>query len=479
MNMTYTITQAEQTLQRLVETVNLRWYPRYHLAARAGWINDPNGLVWFDGWYHAFYQHHPYSTQWGPMHWGHARSRDLVRWEHLPVALAPEGAEDKDGCFSGSAVVDGDTLALIYTGHKFEGESNDDASLYQVQCLATSQDGIHFSRQGIVVDTPPGLHHFRDPKVWREAGSWYMIVGARVGETGQVRLYRSDDLRQWQEQGILAEAGEGEGYMWECPDLFTLSGKRVLMFSPQGMAAEGFRNRNLFQSGCIVGTWQPGEPFRRESSFTEMDHGHDFYAPQSFLAPDGRRLVIGWLDMWESPLPEQQDGWAGMLSLPRELSLGADNRLQMRPAKEVESLRGCWFPWPVSTLQNQHARVLGRCEAVEVNLTIDCASSTAEQYGLCLGEGLRIYVDDQMQRLVLERRYPEYGLCGVRSIALDMHASLSLRIFFDSSSVEVFVNDGEACLSSRIYPDADERALSLFASQGLMALSHAGAWSLA
>ena len=188
--MTYTISRAEQVHQTQRQALNLRWYPHYHLAARAGWINDPNGLVWFDGWYHAFYQHHPYSTQWGPMHWGHARSKDLVHWEHLPVALAPEGPEDKDGCFSGSAVVDGDTLALIYTGLKFHGDPGDEANLYQVQCLATSRDGIHFERQGMVVDTPPGMHHFRDPKVWREGDSWYMIVGAREGDTGQVRLYR-------------------------------------------------------------------------------------------------------------------------------------------------------------------------------------------------------------------------------------------------------------------------------------------------
>ncbi|VTM59124.1 glycoside hydrolase family protein 32 [Klebsiella pneumoniae] len=237
--MTYTISRAEQVLQTQRQALNLRWYPHYHLAARAGWINDPNGLVWFDGWYHAFYQHHPYSTQWGPMHWGHARSKDLVHWEHLPVALAPEGPEDKDGCFSGSAVVDGDTLALIYTGHKFHGDPGDEANLYQVQCLATSRDGIHFERQGMVVDTPPGMHHFRDPKVWREGDCWYMIVGAREGDTGQVRLYRSADLRQWQDAGVLDEAESTMGYMWECPDFFTLNGKRVLMFSPQGCRPRG------------------------------------------------------------------------------------------------------------------------------------------------------------------------------------------------------------------------------------------------
>ena len=476
--MTYTISRAEQVLQTQRQALNLRWYPHYHLAARAGWINDPNGLVWFDGWYHAFYQHHPYSTQWGPMHWGHARSKDLVHWEHLPVALAPEGPEDKDGCFSGSAVVDGDTLALIYTGHKFHGDPGDEANLYQVQCLATSRDGIHFERQGMVVDTPPGMHHFRDPKVWREGDSWYMIVGAREGDTGQVRLYRSTDLRQWQDAGVLDEAESTMGYMWECPDFFTLNGKRVLMFSPQGMQAEGFRNRNLFQSGYLIGEWQPGQRFIRHGEFREMDHGHDFYAPQSFATPDGRRIVIGWLDMWESPLPEQQDGWAGMLSLPRELSLSADNRLQMRPAKEVESLRGAWFPWPVSTLNNQQTTMVDNCEAMEVHLRWDCARSSAEQYGLRFGDGLRIYVDAQQQRLVVERHYPQYGLCGTRSVPLTAGADLNLRIFFDSSSVEVFVNDGEACLSSRIYPQVPCRELALFAWSGSAALTEAGAWQL-
>lgn len=476
--MTYSISRAEQALQAAHGALNLRWYPRCHLAARAGWMNDPNGLVWFDGAYHAFYQHHPFSAQWGPMHWGHARSKDLVHWEHLPVALAPQGPEDKDGCFSGSAVVDGDTLALIYTGHCFHGETGDEDNLYQVQCLATSRDGVHFERRGTIVDIPPGIHHFRDPKVWREGDHWYMVVGARIGDTGQVRLYRSPDLRQWHEEGVLDQAEAGMGFMWECPDFFELGGKRVLMFSPQGLAAQGFANRNLFQCGCLVGDWQPGGAFVREGAFTELDHGHDFYAAQSFLTPDGRRIVIGWLAMWESPMPEQQDGWAGQLSLPRELSLGEGNRLQMRPAKEVEALRQAWTPWPARTLKNQQAGLLENAHALEVVLRWECANSTAEQYGLSLGDGLRIYVDAQLQRLVLARHYPQHGLSGTRSIPLAAGAPLSLRLFIDSSSVEVFVNDGEACLSSRIYPDSGCRALALFAWSGDATLSEAGAWQL-
>ena len=476
--MTFSIAHAEQELQKRSATLNPRWYPRYHLAARAGWMNDPNGLVWFDGWYHAFYQHHPYSTQWGPMHWGHARSKDLVHWEHLPVALAPEGQEDKDGCFSGSAVVDGDTLALIYTGHKFHGDPGSDDNLYQVQCLATSRDGIHFERQGQIIDTPAGLHHFRDPKVWREGDTWYLIVGSRVGDTGQVRLYSSADLRQWQEEGVLAEAQEGMGYMWECPDFFTLNGKRILMFSPQGLAAEGYRNRNLFQSGYLIGDWQPGQPFSTDAEFIELDHGHDFYAPQSFLTPDGRRIVIGWLDMWESPMPEQQDGWAGMLSLPREIRLGADNRLQMVPAEEVATLRGSYYPLLAQQLHNQRSHIVDDAEAIELELVWSMKNATAESYGLALGDGLRIAVDTQAQRLTLERRYPQFALEGTRSVALPAGDRLSLRIFIDRSSVEVFVNDGEACLSSRIYPLEGQRELALFASNGRATLHSGGYWPL-
>lgn len=476
--MTYSIANAEHEIQAKCNTLNLRWYPRYHLAARAGWMNDPNGLVWFDGWYHAFYQHHPYSNQWGPMHWGHARSKDLVHWEHLPVAIAPEGPEDRDGCFSGSAVVNGDILALIYTGHKYHGETTNEDELFQVQCLATSRDGIHFERQGIIVDTPPGVHHFRDPKVWREGDYWYLVVGARMGDTGEVRLYCSEDLYQWHEEGVLDKAESGMGFMWECPDLFTLDDKRVLMFSPQGLAAAGFRNRNLFQSGYIIGDWQPGLPFIRTSEFAEMDYGHDFYAPQSFLTPDGRRIVIGWLDMWESPLPEQQDGWAGMLSLPRELSLSDDNRLQMCPVKEMESLRQNWFSWPARELENEQISVLDEAESVEVILNWKGALSTAEQYGISLGKGLRVYMDIQMQRLVLERYYPQYALCGVRSVTINPDNDLSLRLYIDRSSVEVFINNGEACLSSRIYPDAGDRELHLFAWSGRASLSESGAWQL-
>ena len=161
-------------------------------------------------------------------------------------------------------------------------------------------------------------------------------------------------------------------------------------------------------------------------------------------------------------MPEQQDGWAGMLSLPRELSLGDDHRVRMKPADEVSALRGSYYPTPACCVQ----------------LVWDLIASTAEQFGMALGDGLRIYVDNQAQRLIVERRYPEYSLEGTRSISLPADGVLSLRIFIDSSSVEVFVNEGDACLSSRIYPHPAQRDLSLFANHGVASLQEAGYWSL-
>lgn len=475
--MTSLLSRANHALSELKDTINPRWYPHYHLAPQAGWMNDPNGLAWFDGYYHVFYQHHPYTPVWGPMHWGHARSRDMVNWQHLPIALAPEGPEDKDGCYSGSAVVDGNQLALIYTGHKFHGEHQDD-NLFQVQCLATSTDGLHFQRQGQIIETPAGVHHFRDPKVWREGNHWYMVVGARVDDIGEVQLYRAADLHHWQYVSTLAKADENMGYMWECPDFFPLGDKHVLMFSPQGMAADGYHNRNLFQSGYKVGKWQGDRHFHVEQAFQEMDHGHDFYAPQSFVAPDGRRIVIGWLSMWESPMPEKADGWAGMLTIPREVTLADNQRLRMNPVKELESLRGELRLWPVSELTHRTIMVEPCAEALEVLLELDTVRSTAEQYGLSLGTGLRIYVDNQSRRLMLERHYPQYDLCGYRSVPLPADDILSLRIFIDRSSVELFVNAGEYTLSSRIYPAQGDRQLSLFSQNGHAVINQGNAWSL-
>lgn len=468
---------AQSALEKLCARRGNAWYPIFHLAPPAGWMNDPNGLIYFNGRYHAFFQHHPASAYQGPMHWGHATSTDMLHWQHEPTALAPGDKYDRDGCFSGSAVDDDGVLSLIYTGHICLDDRGNDSIIREVQCLATSHDGIHFEKQGCVLTPPEGIMHFRDPKVWHEDGSWWMVIGARdASDNGQVLLYRGTSLRDWHLEHVLAHSAAGKSYMWECPDFFRCGNFHWLMFSPQGMPPSGYRFRNLFQSGVLAGSWKPGSVFALKGGFEELDYGHDFYAPQSMLAEDGRRIIMAWMNMWDSPVPTRSEAWAGCLTLPREV-FERDGRLCQRPVREVESLRKkCQ---PLSPVRLQGLQLLTEnVQAAELLVTWHTVDSHAEHYGVRLGDGLRLYVDNQAGRLVLWRYYPEEGLDGYRSVELPDTEYLTLRIFLDRSSVEVFVNDGEATLSSRIYPQADSRQLSLYAAHGDAILTDGTLWML-
>ncbi len=468
---------AQSALEKLCARRGNAWYPIFHLAPPAGWMNDPNGLIYFNGRYHAFFQHHPASAYQGPMHWGHATSTDMLHWQHEPIALAPGDKYDRDGCFSGSAVDDDGVLSLIYTGHICLDDRGNDSIIREVQCLATSHDGIHFEKQGCVLTPPEGIMHFRDPKVWHEDGSWWMVIGARdASDNGQVLLYRGTSLRDWHLEHVLAHSAAGKSYMWECPDFFRCGNFHWLMFSPQGMPPSGYRFRNLFQSGVLAESWKPGSVFALKGGFEELDYGHDFYAPQSMLAEDGRRIIMAWMNMWDSPVPTRSEAWAGCLTLPREV-FERDGRLCQRPVREVESLRKkCQ---PLSPVRLQGLQLLTEnVQAAELLVTWHTVDSHAEHYGVRLGDGLRLYVDNQAGRLVLWRYYPEEGLDGYRSVELPDTEYLTLRIFLDRSSVEVFVNDGEATLSSRIYPQADSRQLSLYAAHGDAILTDGTLWML-
>jgi len=456
------------------------YYPQYHMAPPKGWMNDPNGLIYHKGIYHVFYQHYPYSPQWGAMHWGHATSTDMVHWEHQPVALTPGDSYDREGCFSGCAVDDRGILSLIYTGHVWLGGTGNDEVIRQVQCLATSTDGIHFKKHGMVLAPPPGIMHFRDPKVWFQDGLWWMVVGVRdEKDNGQIYLYRGTSLRDWTFDRVLA-ASEGDmGYMWECPDFFHLGKESVLMFSPQGIQARhGYERKNRFQSGYLRGQWRSGEAFKTTGPFVEMDHGHDFYAPQSFTAADGRRIVMGWMNMWDSPMPSQSEGWAGSLTLPREISMNADGEIRMRPIVELETLRKKVKCIPPVILDNRTKLLAEDVTAQEIQLAWNRTDSTAERYGIRLGNGCSLWLDNQSRRLVLERLYPAVGLSSYRSAPLNDSKTLSLQVFIDRSSIEVFVNGGEACLSSRIYPSPTDRGLTLFADGGKAVMTSGRCWEL-
>ncbi|OCG10197.1 glycosyl hydrolase family 32 [Gilliamella sp. wkB178] len=484
--MSTAIKKANQAVQQLETITNKQYYPHFHLAPLAGWMNDPNGLIYFKGQYHAFYQHHPYDENWGLIHWGHAVSDDLISWRRLPIALAPDQEFDKSGCFSGSAVANNDELCLFYTGHVYLQGQDKFEAIHQTQCLATSKDGVHFEKQGVVLEPKKGIVHFRDPKVWQQDGNWWMVVGqSDLENIGQVLLYRSDDLRHWTFDHIVVSNIDPKVYMLECPDFFPLGDKWILMFSPQGMQAKSYKYRNLFQSGYIVGNWRPGQQFTISKHFQEMDFGHDFYAPQSFLAADGRRLVFAWMDMWESKSPSKQDKWRGCFTIPRELILDGNNHLRNRPIKELETLREKSKSLVDIVVKDQLKNTAIESINCELIVEFDMTQSNAERFGLQLAatpdgkQATLLYVDLQSQRIILDRSFSGLDLKGYRSVRLPKTKKLCLHIYVDVSSVEVFVNNDLYSFSSRIYPKLPaKRQVNLFAENGTAKIIKLDSWQL-
>lgn len=478
------INQAQEALQNAKEKMNARFRLGYHIMAPANWMNDPNGLIQYKGEYHVFYQHHPYDENWGPMHWGHMKSKDLVHWEHLPIALAPTEAYEKDGCFSGSAVDDNGVLTLIYTGNIFIDQEKD--ILDQSQCVATSTDGIHFTKETVnpVISKHPeeGSGHFRDPKVWKHEDHWYMILGTRKEDVGKVILYKSEDLRKWGYLGVLAESDGTLGYMWECPDFFELDGKYVLLFSPQGIETKGDLYKNLFQTGYLIGDYDYETNKFEHGSFTELDKGHDFYAVQTLLDDKGRRIAIGWMDMWESNMPTKKDGWCGALTLPRELTIGENNEILVNPVEELNLLRKSELRMCSNqTISNSYLIEI-KDDLLELKIEFDLTKTTAKSVGLKIRginqEETIVMYQIESQKLLLDCSKSGKKEDGIRSTKLISNQLLSLHLFIDRSSIEIFANGGRASMTSRIYPNEERLGIELFTENGDGHVSEFKCWNL-
>lgn len=453
-----------------IQLSNDRWYPQFHITAPSGWINDPNGLSFFKGRYHAFFQHHPYSATWGPMHWGHVSSTDLISWQHEPIALAPgePGEDDTDGVWSGSAVVHDDTLYAFYTGNRWVNSVDDSEGKYQTQMLATSTDGIHFTKHGAVV--PPVAADARDPKVFWVKDRWYMTIGASIDDRGHVRLYSSPDLLNWTEEGSLFEDPDSTVFMIECPDFFPLGDKWVLLYGPMvnKPVRSGYALRNGHNAGYVVGSWTPGEKFVPETSYRPLDWGHHFYATQSMEAPDGRRIAFGWMGEFANPLGSQADGWSGQLAIPRELTLDDDLTLVSTPARELSAL----FASPTT-----HNRSLGANKGFEVSdipaaklsVKVDLDKDVPLQVPICeqvvlsftrgSSSATKLMFDTLARRVHLVHGDHNDAGRGYRSAPWTPGEDLT--IYLDKGSIEAFIGEGRETLSSLDFEGEGNRTLSV------------------
>ncbi|WP_066174944.1 glycoside hydrolase family 32 protein [Bacillus marinisedimentorum] len=480
--------KAQQSVQKGKETAEKSyWKPLYHITPPAYWMNDPNGFSFFNGEYHLFYQHHPYSAEWGPMHWGHAKSKDLAVWEHLPIALAPSEEYDRDGCFSGSAIEKDGKLFLMYTGHKWTGD-NPDIDLEQVQCLAVSRDGIHFEKiagNPVIEAAPVGdVHpdHFRDPKVWEHDGTYYCVIGSKTkNDAGQVLLYRSADLENWEFVNIPAKGAGNAGFMWECPDLFNLGGHDVLVLSPQGVKPEGYLYQNVHQAGYRVGELDYETGVFEHGDFQLLDYGFDFYAPQTMTDDEGRRIMIAWMTMWENDLPEQEFGWAGAMTVPRELSI-EDGRMYSRPVPELQTLRGNEVAYQQVTIDGEKELegIAGDC--YELELAVDMTQSAAFTLKLRTDtagtEETILSFDKEEGFLTFDRTKSGQGPRGIRKAPVELEkGKLHLHVFVDRSSIEVFINNGEKVMTGRIYPKESSTGLRMSA-EGTAMVDSLRKWEL-
>lgn len=475
--------------------------PVFHLSPLIGWLNDPNGFSFYGGRYHMFYQYHPYDSHWGPMHWGHAVSDDMISWEYLPCALAPDTPHDGSGCFSGSAMTlpDGRQL-LMYTGCA-SYDLDENGRWRQTQCIAVS-DGdefVKYENNPVIGDDefPEGgdIYEFRDPYIWTGSDGVYRAIvgnaGKGEGKASQLAVYRSEDAIHWGKAKVIFEDWRHIGLMWECPNLFELGGRHILVASPMDMEAEEAEGSIRFPKGnnviYMVGDYdEETETFTPHSAastekpggqtlatYHPVDCGLDFYAPQIRVLPDGRCIMFGWMqDPSMGNLHDVRDFRIfGHLTVPRELSL-RNNRLIQQPAAEIESYRDRMIYANIELEDEERSidEVSGR--VMDIELKIRPASGEADEENAVYTSFAMKFAKSGDTYTEL-RYYPERSLLSIdrgasgqpdyltrrRTIRVrNRGGELDLRILLDRWSAEVFINGGEQVMSSTFYTpqDADE-----------------------
>jgi fructan beta-fructosidase len=458
--------------------------PGFHFSPSRNWLNDPNGLVWYDGEYHLFFQYNPEGADWGNMSWGHAVSSDLVNWTELPVSLS---YTDTEHVFSGSVVVDHDNtsglgshdapaMVALYTAHN-------PVTGHQAQALAWSSDrGRTWTRHpgNPVLDI--GSTEFRDPKVfWYEPGAyWVMAVALPVDQV--IRLYRSDDLVSWTQLSDFSSAHPEAG-LWECPDLFELpvdgdpeDTRWVLVVSLGPGGGGGWLGTQYF-----VGTFD-GREFVADIASqrpSRLDHGADYYAAVSYTdAPARQRVLVGWMNNWSYGALIPTQTFRGSMSVPRAMTLcEVDGRIRpiQKPVPTVAALRTRSYSHPAGPIP---AGVTGLDDAAGAMLEINAAirPGSADRFGLHVrvGDGERTVVgyDVPTSSLFVDRR--DSGRVDFDAAFPAVHIApltprdglVTFTLLVDTASVEVFGGSGECAITDQIFPSPDSTGLALFAESG-------------
>lgn len=447
--------------------------PRFHFLPPSNWMNDPNGVIQWNGHYHLFYQYNPFDSVWGNMHWGHAVSADLVHWQDLPIAVSPTpGGPDETGVFSGCAVVHDGVPTIVYTG--VSGECCDN----QTQNIAISRDPDlisweKYTGNPVLSEVPPitgQKQNFRDPFVWRESDGWYMLVASELRGTGGVLfLYRSQNLIDWEYLHPFMTGDKAiNGVIWECPNFFPIGDEWVLIIS----AHTGH------DTGCVfyfIGSYENHHFTPRHEGV--LDYAA-MYAPLSMQDDQGRRVLFGWIRETRPPHEMRKAGWSGAQSIPRVLGVDAKHRLVMHPVPEIERIRGAHHR-PYGEAQPLDSEITLPVSGLhfditaEVTLGADATCTLSVAVSADGRERTDIIYDAAQQYLTVQTRVPSVGAMQItqaRSIphTLDPEEPLSLRVLLDGSVLEVIANQ-RTSLTHRMYPTtASSNGLRLAGSRATL-----------
>lgn len=477
--------------------------PQYHFSPPANWMNDPNGMVYYDGEYHLFYQYYPDSTVWGPMHWGHAISTDLVHWENLPIALYPDSL---GYIFSGSAVIDWNNtsgfgkegqppMIAIFTHHLIEGERAGTKD-FQYQSIAYSLDkGRTWTKykHNPVIPNTNKIKDFRDPKViWDQpSNQWLMVFAA----ADQVMFWGSPDLKDWKHLSSWGKNIGAHGGVWECPDIFPMKVKGtdevkyVLLQSINPGAPNGGSGTQYF-----VGDFN-GKEFTLDPNFKKsltkedgiwLDYGRDNYAGVTWSdipKDDGRRLFMGWMSNWDYAQVVPSEKWRSAMTLPRSLELvkkGLNYRLLSKPVAELEKNRQSTMGVSPTTVKDKYALPMANGlnpTQCELEFSVSLATSTADEFGLTLlnekREMYRFGYRKSSKQFFCKRAAtkgnlfsPKFAHDQEMALRKDKDPIIEFRIFIDRSSIEVFTDDGEVVLTEIFFPSEPFTEIELFSNGG-------------
>ncbi len=437
--MNYSIKSANDFISSNAKKVNKNYRLKYHMMPPVGWMNDPNGLVKFKDEYHLFYQFYPYDSKWGPMHWGHFVSKDLISYQDYPVALAPENQAVESGCFSGGAIVSKDELHLIYTRH-LETKEYKEENIY----CATSRDGIFFQKSESCLFNPSDLPldysraDFRDPYPVYMNQQYYIFIGGKKLSTneGVILVLKSKTLSNFKYDFTIGPFYE-LGDMGECPSYHKVGDMDVILVSGCNVKERNNDFKNVNSSVFILGHLDLENKRMDVLRIQEIDKGDTFYAPQ-FISGEEKPIMVGWLEMWGKryPTDEWDHGYVGATTFPRELTW-KNNTICQSPVHTIKEYYSKEYPY----------------DGQRIGCSLDIVAEVGEVFCICFeafngnfiigGNEKGIYLDTKASN----------NLNGCIRYTNEAYGKIQIRILVDQSSVEVFIDEGKETISSRIYLD--------------------------